>query len=65
MTLPLPEPFLTTVSATGNDAVTHCENSDVLPAASVAVAVITDCPLGRAANIALKFALPVTSVATV
>lgn len=27
VTVPLPDPLLTTVSATGKDAVTHCENS--------------------------------------
>jgi len=64
VTVPLPEPFLTTASATGNAAVTHCENSEVLPPESVAVAVTTDCPTGSGANVALKLALPPPSVLT-
>ena len=63
-TVPLPEPLLTTVSTTGSAAVTHGEKSEVFPAESVVVAVTTDCPAGRAANVALKLALPLPSVVT-
>ena len=63
-TVPLPEPFLTTVSATGRAAVTHGEKSEVFPVESVVVAVTTDCPAGRAASVALKLALPLPSVVT-
>ena len=42
----------------------QAENSDVLPAGSVAVDVTTDCPTGSAANDALKLALPLPSVTT-
>src|SRR5262245_2006650 len=44
-------------------AVTAAENSDVLPAGSVAVAVTTDSPIGSAGNVVmLKPASPAESV---
>lgn len=43
------------VHSTG--AVMHCENSEVLPEGSVAVAVTTFCPEGAEPKVTLKLAL--------
>ena len=43
----------------------HCENSEVFPATSVAVLVMTGCPVGDANVSGPKLALPLASVVTV